>query len=66
MVSKLLVTLSVFLLCRRTMDVAEEFDLPVIPQVVSLMDSNTDSDCELNVTSLDKTLQPEDFGAEFG
>ncbi len=46
MVSKLLVTLSVFLLCRRTMDVAEEFDLPVIPQVVGLMDSNTDSDCE--------------------
>ncbi len=42
-----------------------EFELPDLPQLVNLVDSKTDSDGELNVTSLDKMLQPEDFGVEF-
>ena len=41
-----------------------DFQLPVLPQLVSLLDS--DSDCgELDMSALDKTVHPEDFSDAF-
>ncbi len=42
-----------------------EFELPDLPQLVSLVNTESESEGELNMTSLDKTIQPEDFGSEF-
>lgn len=65
MVFNLFLTLVGLVSCVVRMDVGNDFELPALPQVVSLLDSESDSDCELNVMSLDKTLHPEDFGDDF-
>ncbi len=65
MVFKFVLTFGL-VVCGVVMDVNEEFVLPALPQVVSLLDSESESDGELNMMSLDKTLQPEDFADDFG
>ncbi len=47
------------------MDLQEESDFPEVTQSVNVV--NMDSDCEeiLNVSALDRTIHPEDFGSDF-
>ena len=42
-----------------------DFEEVVFPEFVNLIDNNEEGNSELNVSALDKTFQPEDFGSEF-
>ncbi len=47
-------------------NMCDDFDLPNLPEIVSLVNEESDSEIGiLNVSALDRTIQAEDFGSEF-